>query len=499
MKAKFILNSIKSERKELDVKLPLVLGIGLALTLIIYALLLPIKNTFLGILLYERGFTQFVVIIFTGIVTALIVLKFFKIKQQFQEFKQDLIPQNIIFTDPIDNQVINLQQNLAKENSLLARRCSRVLAAYIYSGNRQTATEFALEDSSFYQSSSESSYTVPRILIWAIPLLGFIGTVVGISGAVNGFSGFLEKSSDIDQIKQGIGTVTTGLAIAFDTTLLALFMSVLVMIPLVLVERLESRLLLAIDIYINDRLLPRLKNAAENLDKDGIREAVNDAVQKTLPSPEALIQPAQEYAKQAADALAKGFISEVSKIQDMASQVIEQMNGINQVILKERQDFVTALNEQIQTSKNLVTEQLNTSKILGEEQRKASRELFADIQNIIETMNLNNAATTNSIKEQSEQISQQLEKAAHALENRVSALEQYAAQVTEVAQLQLSLEQTLRSLKEKATLEQVLFDVQATLVQLKPALEQLNKPRRIMLVEQEDNTQYGSIKNKTNK
>ncbi|MFM7368834.1 MAG: hypothetical protein ACKO2Z_13805, partial [Sphaerospermopsis kisseleviana] len=36
--------------------------------------------------------------------------------------------------------------------------------------------------------ATETSYSVARILVWAIPLLGFIGTVVGISGAVNGFS-----------------------------------------------------------------------------------------------------------------------------------------------------------------------------------------------------------------------------------------------------------------------------------------------------------------------
>jgi hypothetical protein len=82
-----------------------------------------------------------------------------------------------------------------------------------------------------------------------------MSTVVGISGAVTGFSDFLGGAEEIDQIKEGIGVVTSGLAIAFDTTLLALLLSVLIMIPLVAVERFESQLLLAVDIYLNDRLI----------------------------------------------------------------------------------------------------------------------------------------------------------------------------------------------------------------------------------------------------
>ena len=69
------------------------------------------------------------------------------------------------------------------------------------------------------RDTSAKSYAVPRVMIWAIPLMGFIGTVVGISKAVAGFSGFLQTAEEIDQIKQAIGGVTTGLAIAFDTTL----------------------------------------------------------------------------------------------------------------------------------------------------------------------------------------------------------------------------------------------------------------------------------------
>jgi biopolymer transport protein ExbB/TolQ len=463
MTAKSLNFTHKSDRQELDIKIWFILIIGLIVTFGIYAAVLPIKNTFLGTLLYERGFTQILAIFFGGMVVTITVLKYGKIQSESRAFRKDLLPENITFDNPTSIQLEKLQQTLSQEKSLLARRCSRVIAAYIASGNKQTATEFAMEDSAFYSSTAETSNSVARILVWAIPLLGFIGTVVGISGAVNGFSGFLQQSSDIEQIKQGIGTVTSGLAVAFDTTLLALFVSVLVMIPLVLVERQESRLLLAIDIYINDRLLPRLKEA-ESLNKTIVNDAISQAFQKHLPSPEVLIQPAQEYAKQAADALAQGFLSEVGKIQGTTTKLIQQMNYINQMAVKDRENFVTTLNQQQQSSQEIVQEiqQINTA-----------------IQENYQTIN-------HDFNTHTEQISEGLQKAATALDSRIAALENCANQITKIVELQRSLEQSFQTLEKTAQLEQVLGEVRTNLALLKPVLENLNKPRRITLVETDE-------------
>lgn len=463
MTAKYLNLPGKSDRQELDIKLWLILAIGLIITFGIYAAVFPIKNTFLGTLLYERGFTQILAIFFGGMVVTITILKVIKIQSELRAFKKDLIPDTISFENFRSLQVEQIRQSLIKEKSLLARRCSRVIAAYIVSGNRQTATDFAMEDSAFYSSTAETSYSVARILVWAIPLLGFIGTVVGISGAVNGFSGFLQQSSDIEQIKQGIGTVTSGLAVAFDTTLLALFVSVLVMIPLVLVERQESRLLLAIDIYINDKILPRLKET-ESFNKALVNDAISQAFKKHLPTPEVLIQPAQEYAKQAAEALAQGFLTEVEKIQGTTNKLIQQMSYVNQMAVKDRETFVSTLAQQ----------------------EKSSQEIIQEIQQISQAIQDNYQNVNHNFTAHTEQISQGLQKAAMALDSRIAALENCAAQVARIVEFQDSLEQGLHTLEKTAQLEQVLGEVGANLALLRPALEQLNKPRRITLVESEE-------------
>lgn len=469
---KILSKSRSLERQELTVQLPFAIAVAFVLTISIYILLFPIRTSYLGNLLYNRGFTQHLAIFLACVVAAFTALKFIKLQKEFLALHQDYIPQNITLEDPKAPQVAKLQQNLSYTKSLMATRCSRVLAAYIHSGNRKTATELALDDSTFYTAALETSYSVPRILVWAIPILGFIGTVVGISNAVSGFSGFLSDAADIEQIKQGIGTVTNGLAIGFDTTLLALCLSVLVMIPLVFAERFESRLLLAIDIYINDKVLTRLRETSANLDESTIYKTVKNALQESLPNPEALVQPAHTYAKQAAAALAKGFILEISKIQNVSTQLIEQIGEVSQTALQDRQEFLTSFEQQRQVSHTAFTDLIS-------EFQEINAQLLAEFKD-------SNSVVANNLNQQGNQLSSRLEQAAKALDMRVAALEQCATQVSEIAQLQQSLQQTVNSLEQTAQLEHVLVGVRESLTQLTPILEQLNRPRRITLVERDD-------------
>lgn len=358
---KYLLLSGDAERQKLDVNFWLISLMGLLLFIAIYTLtLLFLRPTFVGVLLYERGFTQFLVIYLACFVVSLTVIKLIKLQQESVALRRSWVPQTVTFDNPRSRDLLTLQNNLTKQNQLLPIRCSRILGAYIQSGSRKVASELALDDSTFYLSATETSYTFPRVLVWAIPLLGFIGTVIGISQAVNGFSSFLEQAGEIEQIKEGIGTVTSGLAVAFDTTLLALLLSVLVMIPLVLVERMESRLLLRIDIYINDFVLPRFKEKAENLDYDGINQSVRQAFQDYLPNPEALIQPAEMYAKQAVENFSQSFITEIEKLQQLSGNLMEQIEKINNMSLEEKSKFLETLDQQVnvnrQLSQSMITE-----------------------------------------------------------------------------------------------------------------------------------------------
>lgn len=68
-----------------------------------------------------------------------------------------------------------------------------------------------------HREASEMEQTNIRYLLWAIPSLGFIGTVLGISQAL-----MIAGSNDMNAI-----TLTLG--VAFDTTLIALVLSIVLM------------------------------------------------------------------------------------------------------------------------------------------------------------------------------------------------------------------------------------------------------------------------------
>ncbi|MGF1541230.1 MAG: MotA/TolQ/ExbB proton channel family protein [Pleurocapsa sp.] len=456
-----------SKRQELEVNILLVLLLAAVITVGIYALLLPFRSSFVGILIYERGITQPITIAMGAIVISITVLKFISLRQEYDALSRIWIADHIPLDQPFSPEVAYFQERLTKDGNLVALRCSRIVRAYMKSGDRATANEFALDDSSFYLSASESSYSLPRILVWAIPLLGFIGTVVGISAAVSGFSEFLEESGDVEQIKEGIGLVTGGLAVAFDTTLLALFLSVLVMIPLVLVERYESRLLLGIDVFINDKLLPRLKakTSETELNVETIERSVKGAIDEHFPDAKDLVEPANTYAEQAAIALAKGFLERISQVQDVNSQVIAQVQQIKEAAERDRTEFLEFF----------------------ERQQQANQELIASIKATVEEIRSQNMATAATFDSQVSGVSLQLEQAAQALENRVAALEQATNKVSDLRDLQQGLDRSFQSLEKTAQLEQVLVGVKEHLAQLTPVLNQLNKPRRITLVEQDSN------------
>jgi len=95
----------------------------------------------------------------------------------------------------------------------------------------------------------EGSNGLVRFITWAIPILGFLGTVLGITGAISGVTPeVLEKS---------LSTVTDGLALAFDTTALALALTMITMFCSFLVDRLEQGVLESVDDYVDRELAHR--------------------------------------------------------------------------------------------------------------------------------------------------------------------------------------------------------------------------------------------------
>ncbi len=89
----------------------------------------------------------------------------------------------------------------------------------------------------------EESYLIPRYISWAVPILGFIGTVLGISLAADGIRRLIASESGLSSLSSDLGAAIAPLGIAFDTTLVALSLSVVLTLVLSLVQRGEERML----------------------------------------------------------------------------------------------------------------------------------------------------------------------------------------------------------------------------------------------------------------
>ena len=471
-----------SNRQELDINVFTAILGAVFLTVLIYIFALSFRQSYLGNLLFDRGVTQYLTIFTSCLVASLTLSKYLKIAQEKKVFKKLGVPENVDFSNHKSVQLVNLQEDFARTSSMVTNRIARVFTAYIQSGSRKSVSEFVLDDSSFYQSASESSYALPRILVWAIPLLGFIGTVIGISTAVSGFTGFLENTAEIEQIKEGIGSVTGGLAVAFDTTLLALLLSVVVMIPLVLVEKMEGEVLLATDIYINDHIIPRLmeKSAIEqaSLNSEKLvktiqttietslpnKEELVQPIKDALPTPEQLISPAQIYAKEAAQNIASELVQQLSTIHKQEQELIDQIKEINESILQDRQSFRDTFSEQ---------NQLNLS-------------VIDNVRELVDLVKDNSLESQQSFQQASVNIINQLNKAAMSLENKVGSLEKSSEKIAQLSQLQSHLEKIVTVLSSVDQMQDNLSGIKEQIAQLEPTLKNLGKPRVVRLVEQID-------------
>ena len=104
-----------------------------------------------------------------------------------------------------------------------------------------------------------SSYTLLNGMVWAIPVLGFIGTVQGLSMAIGGFTKTLQAAGDLSQIRSSLQGVTSGLSTAFETTLIALIYALVLQLWITFQQRREMSLLDACNDYCHSHVVSRLR------------------------------------------------------------------------------------------------------------------------------------------------------------------------------------------------------------------------------------------------
>jgi hypothetical protein len=138
----------------------------------------------------------------------------------------------------------------------------------------------------------ENSYALIRFITWAIPILGFLGTVLGITEAIAGVTP--------EVLEQSLSSVTDGLALAFDTTAVALALTMVIMFLSYVTDRAEQGVLEAVDRYADRQLAHRF--ARTGPDGGAFVEVVRENTQVLLRATEQLVRrQAELWAKTLAE------------------------------------------------------------------------------------------------------------------------------------------------------------------------------------------------------
>ncbi|MBX9678729.1 MAG: MotA/TolQ/ExbB proton channel family protein [Gemmataceae bacterium] len=153
-------------------------------------------------------------------------------------------------------------------STYLGRRIAAVLDFVRSRGSAQGLDDQMRSLSDADAMSLEASYSLLRFVTWAIPILGFLGTVLGITQAISGVTP--------EVLEKDLSQVTNGLATAFNTTALALFLTMILMFFSFLVERLEQTVLERVDGFVEAELGHRF----ERMGGDGAASGSLDLVRK---------------------------------------------------------------------------------------------------------------------------------------------------------------------------------------------------------------------------
>lgn len=136
---------------------------------------------------------------------------------------------------------------LAIQNTYLGKRLRNVAQTVARRGLADGIDEDLRYHADLDIGSQQDSYGLVRIAIWAIPMLGFLGTVVGITMALGDFGNSLGSGKANGDLNSSMTGLLAGLYVAFDTTALALALAMFLMFVQFILERMESQLLTSVD------------------------------------------------------------------------------------------------------------------------------------------------------------------------------------------------------------------------------------------------------------
>jgi biopolymer transport protein ExbB/TolQ len=216
--------------------------------------------------IYMRPSNQFAVIpatlFFFGGLTIL-MLKGKKLKFQERALQLSAVPTEpeFVLNETTAATVLNRIHSLVDHprHFVLLNRIDRALSNFKNIGQVNDVSAILRAQAENDEDQVASSYTVVNGLVWAIPVLGFIGTVLGLSLAIGRFTTTLQAGGDLTLIRASLQGVTGGLATAFESTLVALTFTLILQLVITFQQKREMAFLDECNDYCHAHIVSKLR------------------------------------------------------------------------------------------------------------------------------------------------------------------------------------------------------------------------------------------------
>lgn len=237
--------------------------LGTVLATVFYAGLVPFEGHFIFETFNQRGIIPYCIVFFSAWSIAILILKSLKLRLQHQALSIVVVPEDPEYV--LSPSTVNdIRQGIYRavddpKHFFLFNRITVALSNLRNLGRVSDVDEILHTQADHDESAMETSYSLIQGFVWAIPVLGFIGTVQGLSMAIGSFGGVLSASSDLGHLKDALKQVTAGLSVAFETTMHGLVAALFIQLALTALKKSEEEFLDACSEYCARHIVGRLR------------------------------------------------------------------------------------------------------------------------------------------------------------------------------------------------------------------------------------------------
>jgi biopolymer transport protein ExbB/TolQ len=179
-------------------------------------------------------------------------------------------------------------------NSWLGQRIDSVLQRQLKRKNTHHLDDDLHELAERDADRQHDSYGLIRIVTWAMPMLGFLGTVLGISDTL----GQMDAQALASGSQDAMNSLTAGLYVAFDTTAIGLVLTMIAMFIQFGINRSELVVLNQIDTSVSEAMHLCLSETEKVPDTQNVEAALHRITQQLLASVQQIVQNQSELWKQ---------------------------------------------------------------------------------------------------------------------------------------------------------------------------------------------------------